>query len=159
MLSCIESIKSIHTQSNELILVGHSAGAHIASHIALSEIGPRIKCVVGIEGIYDIPKLFETHGHIDLYNDFIKMAFTDNRELWKIASPVNCSYLNCKVQFLIIHSKNDELVETGQSIEFHKKLESSNVSSNLVVEEFGKHDEMLKNQELFQVIKNFILKC
>jgi alpha-glucuronidase len=37
--------------------------------------------IVGVQGIYDIPGIIETYGHIQMYQDFTRMAFTDDEKV------------------------------------------------------------------------------
>ncbi|PIA16228.1 alpha/beta-hydrolase, partial [Coemansia reversa NRRL 1564] len=63
--------------SRRVFLVGHSAGAHMSALMALApqpafQYLGNIRGVVGVGGIYNIPKLLKSNPD---YSDFIDMAF------------------------------------------------------------------------------------
>jgi hypothetical protein len=37
--------------------------------------------IVGVQGIYDIPGIINSFGHIQMYQDFTRMAFTDDEKV------------------------------------------------------------------------------
>jgi kynurenine formamidase len=107
------------------VLMGHSCGATMAFQIAASDLfqehGIRLPvAVLGIEGIYDLPLLVKTHESIPAYREFVVGAFGEDEESWKKASPAHFgNRLQTMVKHIdtivIAHSREDELVETGQA--------------------------------------------
>lgn len=70
--------------TSRFIIVGHSAGAHIAtflvlnsSYLSLSS-RDRIVGVVGVEGIYNIPGFDKKFGHLEMYREIVDMAFGES---------------------------------------------------------------------------------
>ncbi len=117
---------------SRIVLVGHSAGAHIAATLALEpefrDLAAGISGYVGIEGIYDIPALVRRW---PTYRDwFINLAFGSNPAGWRAASP---QYGKSEIRrpWLLIHSTRDELVDTGQTQNFYSHLRRIHMPATL----------------------------
>jgi acetyl esterase/lipase len=83
VLSCGEVIKHILStdrinrvrdwKMRKCVLIGHSSGAHLAALLVLDPVfldlqtREMIVGIVGVQGIYDIPGIIETYGHIQMY--------------------------------------------------------------------------------------------
>ncbi|KAJ3011812.1 Kynurenine formamidase [Thoreauomyces humboldtii] len=157
---------------DSIFLVGHSAGATMSGVLALQpqwleDLGGRslwdaIGGVVGVEGIYDIPSLVDEWPS---YIDFIEEAFTSDRSIWTDASP-QCHTLPSTTPkgappyvlppHLIIHSPDDELLNTGPSKEYadHIKTMGKDVEFTTAVK--GKHDDMLRERAFFDTVIEFV---
>lgn len=161
----------------KLYLIGHSAGAHLASLLVLEpkwllehenglKTWQQIEGVIGVEGIYDIPKLIRTHGHIPMYLEFTTMAFTADESIWRSASPqfMKLSPSVLLPAFLVIHSLEDELVSRDQADDFYSHLKRLHLESSsskmleLNLQLKGSHDGILKTSEFHQALADFILK-
>ncbi|KAJ1778237.1 hypothetical protein LPJ77_002473 [Coemansia sp. RSA 2523] len=147
---------------NQVFLVGHSAGAHLsalmtlAPHPHFAQLG-NIKGVMGIAGIYNIPKLLRANPE---YCDFIDMAFHTNQH--DDASP-HCVARTfhdnaAHVRFMVVNSCTDELVAPVQATDFAARLVTTGYKDvTLVVKDLGSHDGALLNQELWNMIVRFII--
>ncbi|KAJ2525916.1 hypothetical protein GGH20_003747 [Coemansia sp. RSA 1937] len=147
---------------NQVFLVGHSAGAHLsalmtlAPHPHFAQLG-NIKGVMGIAGIYNIPKLLRANPE---YCDFIDMAFHTNQH--DDASP-HCVARTfhdnaAHVRFMVVNSCTDELVAPVQATDFAARLVNTGYKDvTLVVKDLGSHDGALLNQELWNMIVRFII--
>lgn len=123
-----------------IFLAGHSAGAHLIAQWNSSYRNEAVKGFVGLEGIYDLPKLAERW---PAYPDwFLKKAF-GGAENWAKASPARLSPLG-KAPWLVIHSEQDELVDLQQSKLFANWLEEKGVPAELLVIKTGAHDEVIR---------------
>ncbi|EGF80526.1 hypothetical protein BATDEDRAFT_35154 [Batrachochytrium dendrobatidis JAM81] len=159
-----------------IVLIGHSAGAHLTGLLALKSINcatptktrldqtASIRGVIGIEGIYslsDLAKTFPTY-----VPWFIERAFMRDPLLWDKASPkeVAISMLSEKShiadvtlpRYLLIHSPEDELVNMEQTNDYAAALQSINVDVEVCINISGSHDDILKNPELHDRLAKFI---
>ncbi|KFY42270.1 hypothetical protein V494_02489, partial [Pseudogymnoascus sp. VKM F-4513 (FW-928)] len=73
------------------MLVGHSCGATLAFQVPITAPGgealPVPRCILGSEGIYDIPSLVARNSH-PAYREFVTAAFGDDESAWVAASPL-----------------------------------------------------------------------
>jgi kynurenine formamidase len=165
VLAVLRFLNSNYGFGENYILVGHSAGATIAFQIAMgtwqrameSDL-PMPTAIVGIGGIYDIHQLLDTLSENEEcrqeYQHMIEDAFgpghDENSDPWYTASPVSGSYRhswrNGKL-VILAHSRQDELVEIGQSVKFQQVLASSLPDNALplrFIELSGLHDDAWK---------------
>lgn len=100
---------------NRIVAIGHSAGAHLVSLLALDDhwLGEhherphaRIAAVVALCGIYDLEEPFGDPGQ-DTGRDYVARAFGEPGPVWSQASPVR--YLTPKrdLPFLLIMAGSD----------------------------------------------------
>ena len=94
----IEFLQKLYGFGSNYILLGHSCGATLAfQQVMFSKTLPEIqkpKCIVGLNGIYDLPNLIKDagpkHGHLaPLYEQFTRSAFGDDERSWYVVSPVS----------------------------------------------------------------------
>ncbi|KAJ2758526.1 hypothetical protein H4S06_002656 [Coemansia sp. BCRC 34490] len=153
---------SSRVDAGRTVLVGHSAGAHLAMLAALQQsptaaaaTTAAVVGVVGAGGIYDIPDLVATHPS---YADFIDMAFTETQRL--TASPYHVArtqdVLPTGIRFLLVNSTADELVPSVQAASMAQQLvarECADVS--LVVRDIGTHDGELFTEQFWRIVADF----
>ncbi|KAJ2082612.1 hypothetical protein H4R24_001442 [Coemansia sp. RSA 988] len=147
--------------SRRVFLVGHSAGAHMSALMALApqpmfQYLGNIRGVVGVGGIYNIPKLLKTNPD---YSDFIDMAFLKERH--QLDSPQYAAKIiqttAAHVRFLVVNSSGDELVGSDQATGFASQLvETGYRDVTLVVRDFGSHYNTLGSREFWELVVGFI---
>lgn len=144
------------------VLVGHSAGATLAYQVPQvynDEKVPVPACIIGSEGIYDIPSLLDVHTHVPFYRQFCVAAFGDDSKAWKEESPTTCTKaaIWAKTRTCIIsHSEEDDLVEKTQATKMMARLKSSKDwrGECKYVAVTGSHMEVFQcGKELARVIK------
>ncbi|KAJ9055774.1 hypothetical protein DSO57_1000632 [Entomophthora muscae] len=172
---CIEGIlhllankSSLHYSTNIFLIGGHSAGAFIASQIALSgstfassrssfnQAFRNLRGIISTEGIFDLKefsKFDETYAP-----NYILPAFGEESG-WKDASPQMLvpSLLSKSLRFRLIHSTQDSLVSQAQSENFKDHLLSigfTDVKYDYL--ELGDHDEAPQTELVFQRVMEFI---
>ena len=128
---------------SRVVLVGHSAGAHILATLAtrpdLWRIPWRPAGYVGLEGIYDIPDLAQCW---PTYPDwFLRKAFGDEAN-WAAASPTRLRNGDHR-PWLVLHSRGDELVDLQQSVNFARAVRRQGVRANLVTVPTKRHFEVV----------------
>ncbi|KAJ2774833.1 hypothetical protein IWQ56_000396, partial [Coemansia nantahalensis] len=141
-------------------LVGHSAGAHLlmllalAPHAAFPHMNA-VRSVVGIGGIYDIPRLLAAYPD---YCDFVDMAFSASQH--ESASPQHAAQslhaAASHVRFLVVHSTGDELVNADQALAFAPQLVRAGYEDvTLAVRNLGLHDAAIGNREFLRMVAAF----
>ncbi|KAJ3110247.1 Kynurenine formamidase [Phlyctochytrium bullatum] len=168
-------VNSLHLQS--VAVVGHSAGGQMGGLLALDEtylksaIERRCKAwqvpcddwkrlfglvnfYVGVEGIYDIPKLIEEYPD---YKSFIWQAFGEQKGgLWVSGSPTRVNPANgppSSARHLVLQSLKDELLSTKQSLIWVEHLK--NLGIPVVYDETSldnKHFELLADEAFADTI-------
>ncbi|KAJ2665298.1 hypothetical protein IWW48_000186 [Coemansia sp. RSA 1200] len=139
------------------VLVGHSAGAHLAMLVVLQQrSATAIVGVVGVGGIYDIPELVATYPS---YADFIDMAFTETQRV--TASPYHVAHtqneLPSGIRFLLVNSTADELVPSVQAASMAQQLVARGCADvSLVVKDIGTHDGELFTEQFWRMVADFV---
>ena len=115
-----------HIGYSHIVVVGHSAGAHMAAWLA-AESHDFIKGFVGLQGIYDIPSLVSEW---PTYREwFIEAAF-GGEEGWAGASPTRRPVVS-NAPWLVVHASGDELVDGGQSSLWLATLQANGVPAEV----------------------------
>jgi acetyl esterase/lipase len=155
-------LERIYGINGRYLLVGHSCGATLAFQVPErygSEKVPQPACIVGSEGIYDLPSLLVVHNDIPYYRHFVVAAFGNVESAWKQASPhtAEAPAIWAKTKVLIIsHSEDDELVEKEQAMMMLRRLVETNEWHGQMryVPARGMHDEVYeKGVELARIIE------
>ncbi|KAG0705921.1 alpha/beta-hydrolase [Suillus ampliporus] len=155
--------------ASRLYLMGHSCSAHILSSIFLeakqgedslrppAELLESTKAIITSEGIYDIDLLLSTFPTYRAW--FIEAAFGrrstyEEASVTKMIPRVEYRHL----QWLIVHSKGDTLVDEAQSEAMYQHL-LHNIPH--VTRNFGElkeeHDAILTGEEFVQLVGRYIL--
>ncbi len=136
-----------------IFLGGHSAGAQISAFLAydstfLAAVGEKpeaLRGFVGIAGIYDLNALlrrFPAYGA-----EFLYSAFGTDEAAWRFASPkqlVTSGNGIARRPWLLVHSREDELVDIEQTEHFRKALEKQGVAVRFLTLPQGSHFYFLK---------------
>jgi kynurenine formamidase len=145
------------------LLVGHSAGATLAFQIQEHCEGLDIPIpvgVLGVEGIYDIPKLVLDYKNIPAYRKFVENAFGLDEVIWENASPTRSTTPAAweKARAIVIaHSDEDELLNKMQADLMMNRLYQSTScrDKSHFFPATGRHDEIWKEgHELARLIEN-----
>lgn len=148
--------------NDRYLIVGHSCGATLAFQIPEKdgqEKVPQPFCIIGSEGIYDLPSLVEVHKDSPFYRQFVVAAFGNDKNAWIEASPctARAPAIWAKTNALIIsHSDDDELVEKQQALMMLERLYTTDEwhGQARYVSVSGKHDEVHeKGTELARIIE------
>ncbi|KAI9800079.1 MAG: hypothetical protein M1825_004261 [Sarcosagium campestre] len=151
-------------------LVGHSCGATIAFQVLMqtwTDGGIPVQlplAICGVEGIYDLVALLETHKTIPAYREIVEGAFGLEESVYETVSPLTWlkrEGLHEKWSqgraVVIAHSKDDEMVEEDQALSMMTQLTNDGNSRDQRHDEFiwinGNHDEVWQQgTELARVI-------
>ncbi len=117
---------------NRLILLGRSAGAHLALQTTYTSAEPAIQGVVSLYGTADLyygythpakPLVYDTNSVLE---EFLGANPTERPELYRAASPIHFVAANTPPT-LLVHGGRDELISPEQSRRLADKLRASNV--------------------------------
>jgi arylformamidase len=113
-----DHISDYQGDPNKIVIMGHSAGAHLASLVATDaqylEVFDKtpeiIKGVIGLDsGAYFLPELFQSEPE---NKEVFSMAFGDQPRLWNDASPVtHASHAKSPPPFLLIYAGSRQISE------------------------------------------------
>ena len=122
---------------NKIVLLGFSAGAHLALLQAYkNNSSGRIKAVIDLFGPTDLVTLFNNHpfppASQPVLVNFLGATPTSNPIIYRDASPINF-VTNQSVPTQIFHGALDFVVPISQSNALKSKLEASNVKVEMVV--------------------------
>jgi len=129
-----------------VVLIGHSAGAHIGAVVALTGDAYAADCpypgtglpdrFVGLAGPYDVDRLG------GLMSLFFGEGPAANPEAWEAGNPQALTDANADLESLIMYGELDGLVDDRFAIEFAAALSSSGSASLLELVEGARHNEM-----------------
>jgi len=147
--------------SNQLSLLGVSAGAHLALLQAYKHQEPRIQAVVDFFGPTDLTAMYNDPWHPMVTYALQMITGTTpsaNEAIYKESSPAN--YITAQSPpTIILHGSNDQVVDVSQSKLLKNKLEKAGVPNELVVyngERHGWYGRTLTNS--FDRIEAFLKK-
>ena len=137
-----------------LFLAGHSAGAHLIAFWATRNANADVRGLIGIEGIYDLPKLIEAK---PAYADQFVRAEFGPPEKWPTASPARLPMIS-RSPWLVIHSRADELVDATQATTFRDHLQSEKVHVELIEPKKESHFGIIENLGVTPGVTGKLLK-
>ena len=151
--------KNYGINKSKIVLLGASAGGHLALLQGYKYNNPDVVAVIDFFGPTDLIAMFEKPWHP--YVPFVLQMVTgttpsQNRKLYQESSPIN--YVNAhSAPTLILHGSNDNVVNVSQSKALKTKLDNANVKNELVIypgKSHGWYGETLSNS--FDRIETFL---
>ncbi|MFH1785357.1 MAG: alpha/beta hydrolase [Candidatus Micrarchaeota archaeon] len=137
----------------QIILIGHSAGAHISTLYGLkeSEFGTRnVDKIVGIAGPYDFVVLENQKSVSFALNLFLgQTSKKDASPVWQIKD-------NETTNYLLVHGMDDELVPLSQLTSFETALNSKNVPVETLIVENRNHNSILSQMPKSDIVADRI---
>lgn len=140
---------------SNVIIIGHSAGGHLALWLAarstlnrddnyFTNLTVPIRKVISLAGVTDLRKMWEIH-HEDniksVVGNFIGGSPLEKPDRYEIASPMEL--LPTNIEQVLIHGELDRHVPVELSIDYYEKLKTLNGNVSLTV---------LKDVEHFKII-------
>jgi acetyl esterase/lipase len=127
--------KEYHINKNKLVLLGVSAGGHLALLQAYKYSNPKVAAIVDFFGPTDLTAMYQKPWH-PLVPYALQMITgstpSNNPAIYYQSSPVN--YVNeHSAPTLILHGGSDHVVNVSQSKELKNKLDAAGVKNELVV--------------------------
>jgi acetyl esterase/lipase len=128
--------KEYHIDQDQLVLLGASAGGHLALLQAYKYNLPRIKAVIDFFGPTDLVAMYEHPWH-PLVPYALKMVTggatpVGEPNIYKESSPVNFVH-TASAPTLIFHGGSDNVVDVSQSKTLQQALERAGVPQQLVI--------------------------
>lgn len=133
-----EHAAELNVDPARIVLMGDSAGGHLAALVGLTE-RPQVKAVVGIFGVYDLAAQWQ-HDLVARPADNITQSFLgaplyDDRRLYFDASPLSYAVTaNGGPAFLIAWGVHDDIVAPSQSETFLLALKQAGFYARPVVQ-------------------------
>lgn len=124
-----------HINKNKLVLLGVSAGGHLALLQGYKYHNPKVAAIIDFFGPTDLLTMFQKPWHP--YVPFVLQMITgttpkQNAAVYKQSSPVNYVSAN-SAPTLILHGSNDKIVNVSQSRSLKNKLDKAGVKNELVI--------------------------
>jgi acetyl esterase/lipase len=124
-----------HINKSSLVLLGVSAGGHLALLQGYKYNNPKVAAIIDFFGPTDLLTMFEKPWHP--YVPFVLQMITgttptQNAALYKQSSPLNYVRAN-SAPTLILHGNNDKIVNVSQSRSLKNKLDKAGVKNELVI--------------------------
>lgn len=155
----VENSKDYHVSKDQLVLLGVSAGAHLALLQAYKYNNPKIAAVVDFFGPTDLVNMYQKPWH-PLVPYALQMITgttpVHNAAVYKQSSPIN--YVGTgSAPTLILHGAKDNIVDVSQSRSLKSRLDKAGVQNELVIypgKAHGWYGETLSNS--FNRIESFL---
>ncbi len=168
----LKNAKKYNIDKNKVILMGGSAGAHLALLVGLQSPDPIFGCSLGPDRIA-ISGIISKYGPTDLLTWDPATNKQKGSSAWlgdrindttflKTLSPVNFVSSSTKnIPVLFIHGSDDRSVPIEQSIVLYDKLKKNTNRTELHVVEQGKHGNFNPDETeiMNQKMINFIRSC
>jgi acetyl esterase/lipase len=171
LLYVIKNAKALNIDVNKVVVMGGSAGGHLALMAGLLANDHRFdgNCP-GVENI-KVAAIIDKYGITDVWDwGYGKHITSKSAERWlgskakdeafaKTVSPIQYVNKNNPPVF-IVHGDADPTVPYEQSVELHKKLQEAGVVTEFMTVEGGKHGGFPrdKNSEVNKAIAAFLVK-
>jgi acetyl esterase/lipase len=134
----VDHAAELNADPKRIVLMGDSAGAHLASLVGLTQ--PGIAAVVGVFGVYDLAAQYN-HDLASRPMDNIAAVFLgkpliEDREIYFKASPLSyVTTANAKTAFFLAWGTHDDIVDPAQSEEFLLALKQAGFYVRTVVQD------------------------
>jgi acetyl esterase/lipase len=155
----VENSNQYHINKTKLVLLGTSAGGHLALLQGYKYNNPKVAAIIDFFGPTDLVRMFQKPWHP--YVPFVLQMITgttpkQNLSLYQQSSPIN--YVSThSAPTLIFHGGSDNIVNVSQSKSLKEKLDKAGVKNDLVIypgKQHGWHGPALSNS--FDRIESFL---
>lgn len=170
LIYLIKNAKELNIDPNKIVIMGGSAGGHLALMGGLLADNHRFdKNCKGVDNV-KVAAIIDKYGIADIWDwTFGPESKSSSPKLWlgdyvkdedfiKSVSPIYNVNKNSPPIF-IVHGDADPIVPYQQSVDLYKKLQKLGVKSQFITVEGGQHGkfEKSKNDEINAAIMQFIL--
>ncbi len=142
----INHARAMPETDGTVVVIGHSAGAHLGAVVALTGSDYAANCpvpgngtpekLVGLAGPYDVDRLGL------LMIPFFGVSSNVDPDIWLAGNPQRLTDRNPDLMSLIMFGDRDGLVDDSFAIDFHAALVENGVDSTLEVVEGARHMNM-----------------
>lgn len=152
--------EALTTTPDDLTIMGHSAGAHLGSVVALAndvfgrDCGGAVAVTrfVGLSGVYD-PTLYS-----QLLATFFHTRYETDPTPWEAGSPYTYIESATHLQVLLLHGADDQLVPVGSSELFAAALTEAGHTVTLEVLPGGDHQSTRQPEPAGPLILDWLLE-
>ncbi len=130
----VENSEDYGISKNDLVLLGFSAGGHLALLHSYKNDDPKIKAVISFFGPTDLETMYREpwHPYVPLALQMVTGTTPSaNSDIYKTSSPINYVDSNSPPT-LLIHGTQDKVVDISQSRSLQKKLQQEGVGHELL---------------------------
>lgn len=178
VLTALAFLQDKASFGSNYVLVGHSCGATLAFQVAmdiklweLGDKGPKPekpKAIIGVNGLYDLPRLISEPGEkhkdlIPIYEAFTKLAFGGDVKVWHKVSTISVDDWSRQwtggMKAVFAQSNVDTMVPYRQTRDMMERLRASKGESLAVseVEIVGDHNDIWdEGHQLAKMIENVV---
>jgi len=160
-ISCAVAYAASHPQSTgDVTVIGHSAGAHIGSLVALDADRYDDACqppnrgtparFVGLAGPYDVDRLGR------LLVSFFGVERADDPELWASGNPLLLVGENPDLDVLLVHGAADGLVPLDFAQDFAESLEGASTGVLVEVVDGASHNDLTSPSVVGELIVEWL---
>lgn len=154
LLFLVKNAKKLNFDTNKIVLMGGSAGGHLALMAGLQENQSKFDTNCNYNITYKIAAIINKYGITDLNNTEVLKSKSvqnwlgvekQNVNFIKSVSPIN--YVNVKSPAIfIVHGNADTVVPYSQSELIYKKLKDNHVKTEFLTIENGGHGKFSKEE-------------
>lgn len=166
LLYLIRNAKEFNIDPNKLVIMGGSAGGHLALMTGLLNKDSRFDANCGQSNPFKIVAIIDKYGISDLSSKALNKAkmiqnwlavYKDDLEFTKSVSPIYYVAKDSPAIF-IVHGNADEVVPYSQSEELFEKLKSVEVKTEFITIENGGHGKfsMDENKRINDAMWDFL---
>jgi acetyl esterase/lipase len=154
-----DKAREYHINKDQLVLLGASAGGHLALLQAYKYNDPKVKAVIDFFGPTDLTTMYQHPWHPMVPFALQMITGTtpqSNAKLYQQSSPINF-VSPTGAPTLIFHGGRDQIVDVTQSKALKKKLDQTGVKNELIIypnERHGWYGSTLSKS--FDVIEEFL---
>jgi acetyl esterase/lipase len=160
-ISCAVAYAASHPQSTgDVTVIGHSAGAHIGSLVALDADRYDDACqppnrgtparFVGLAGPYDVDRLGR------LLVSFFGVERADDPELWASGNPLLLVGENPDLNVLLVHGAADGLVPLDFAQDFADSLEGAGTGVMVEIVDGASHNDLTSPSVVGELIVEWL---
>jgi acetyl esterase/lipase len=136
-----EHAGELNVDPARIVLLGDSAGGHLAALAGLTE-RPQVKAVVGVFGVYDLVAQWQhdllSRPHDNISSAFLGVSPAENRQLYFDASPMSYAIgANNGPAFLLAWGTHDDIVDPVQSEAFLLALKQAGFYARPIIQAAG----------------------
>lgn len=128
-IACAVSYARLHaeeytTTPGSVVIVGHSAGAHLAALVATApgEFGGACGAPSNVDGFVGLAGPYDVARFDGLLGPFFGAPRADDPETWRAGNPLERAATAPDIPYLLLHGDIDELVPVGFSEDFADAL-------------------------------------
>jgi acetyl esterase/lipase len=153
----LDRAESLGIDPERVVLLGHSAGGHLASWLGgrnrvptgsgIEGAAPRVRGVVSLAGLLDLHAAWSLHLSDDAVVELLGGTPAEVPERYQAASPL--ALIPASVPHLIVHGAADEIVPMAISERYHRAAVGAGQESKLMRLDGADHFDLIDPDSAF----------